>query len=761
MCLAKRSHPRQEQAIARILHFLSLFALCLCIPFPAFADGPWSGYWVTTWRDGGARMLLDQQGDRVTGTYPLYGGRVEGIVRDRRLEGRWSEGDQGGSFVFVLDRSGASFNGRFDSGEWWTGARGADPISLPDFDRHSPREVFRRFIIDCNIARAGHPDAWGNALLNVDFGSIDRTTTPLPEKLRQIQTLFAVIDLTTFRIWSIPDKATGNTLKVRLEQSGTEASLTLTMVGDAAGSWRIGMPSDDELAADRHALLAAHGGTPYAANAFTHLQNPRDTMRSFLEGMADWQGAGRTLALSTLDLSAIPAVLRDQQGGLIAQYLRRVLNQVGLVGLQSIPDADAGQPPYIHFSHPDGQIVIARSGSEVGAPWKFTPATIAGVDDLYRALEGLPPPIATPPGIIPYSPFFALRDSVRAHAPALLGRVGPVEYWQIIGFLGAACGAVLFGKVVAWLIRLVAIRLSGGPDQLPRLFTWAIAVTFGLIFMGNFPTLLGVPEQIRRTVFPIIGTVFIFAASFAVWHLLGAVGLALQRLSDRTASATDDILANLLLAGARLGIVITALLGIAYFLSIPTSGILAGLGIGGLAFAFASRETLSNVFGAGILVADRPFRRGDWITAGDIDGSVEHVGIRSTRLRSAQDSILVVPNGRLADSTINNLGTRRHRLFKAQLLVTSGGTPNRLNQFADEVRQRISADPAFVATRTDVGLSGINDVGIQIELVTYLDVSTASAERAAKHALLVDIVKLAEACGVTLGAGMLDIKPDC
>jgi hypothetical protein len=66
---------------------------------------------------------------RVTGTYPLYGGRIEGTVRVQRLEGTWSEGEHSGRFLFVLGRSGNSFNRRFDTGEWWTGARGCSDRS--------------------------------------------------------------------------------------------------------------------------------------------------------------------------------------------------------------------------------------------------------------------------------------------------------------------------------------------------------------------------------------------------------------------------------------------------------------------------------------------------------------------------------------------------------------------------------------------------------------------------------------------------------
>jgi small-conductance mechanosensitive channel len=535
--------------------------------------------------------------------------------------------------------------------------------------------------------------------------------------------------------------------------------MTLTMTRDDKGDWRIRMPSEAELDADRRALLAGRGGRMPAADAYRRLQNPRDTMRAFLEGMTDWNGPGRALALSTLDLSGIPEVLRDPQGALAAQYLRRVLNRIGLVGLQSIPDDGAERSPYVHFSHPAGRIVIAPSGSARDAPWKFTAETVADIATLYRAIDGLPPPLATPPGLIPDSPFFVLRGFVKAHAPGLLGGIGPAEYWQLIGGALLLTGSALIGVLAAWFIRYGVDRLAGKDDRQPRIFFWALATAIAMVLVTRFAADLGAPEEARQYTYPLAGIVLTVALAVVAWHLLKVAGGLLQRAADRTVAATDDILFTLLLAAGRLGIVVAVFLGAAYFLSIPTSGIIAGLGIGGLAFAFASRETLSNVFGAGILVADRPFRRGDWITSGDIEGSVEHVGIRSTRVRTAQDSLVVVPNGKLSDSTINNLGTRRHRLVKLPLLVTAGGTPASLDAFTAAVRQRIVGDAAFVAGRTDVGVSGITDAAVQVDVTTYLDVATTTAERAARHTLLMDIMRIAGDFGLRLGQGVQTEAP--
>lgn len=732
---------------------LVILAILISACLPAAAEGPWSGFWTTSWRDDGGHLRLDQQGERVTGSYPLYAGRIEATAHGRHLEGQWFEGNRSGRFIFVLDRDGNSFAGRYDDGEWWTGARSGPPTETAGFSLASPREAFQQFIVHGNLARIGRPDAWGAAMLAVDFGPA-MPAASRTEQLRLVQELFALIDLTTFRMAALPDEATAEAVQIPLEQSGSEARFVLTMLRDGAGQWRIRMPDAPELSAARAALLAARGGRPPAADAYRRMLNPRDTMRVFLEGMADWGGAGRAMALSALDLSALPEVLREAEGMMAAHYLRRALNQIGLVGLQSIPNDGTDRTPYVHFSHPAGRIVIAPSGVEAETPWKLTPQTVLGAARIFGAVEGLPPPLAVPPGFIPDAPYFLLRDAVRVHAPALLHRLGSTEYWQILGGVLVLLCAALIGILVAWAVRRGVIWLIGDEPEQRGAFSRALAIMIGLIFANAFPSALGMPEEIRRFTYPFFGLIFTLSSAIVVWRLFGVLGIVLQRMSDRTATATDDILFTLLLATARLGVVIAAFLGIAHFLSIPTSGILAGLGIGGLAFAFASRETLSNVFGAGILVADRPFKRGDWIKNGEVEGSVEHVGIRSTRVRTAQDSLVVVPNGKLSDSTINNLGTRRHRQVKTQLLVTAGGTPDSLAAFTSAVRERILQDESFVAERTDVGVSGIQEGGIEVEISSYLNVTTIRAELAARHLLLLDVVRLAESCGLILGPGM-------
>jgi len=211
--------------------------------------------------------------------------------------------------------------------------------------------------------------------------------------------------------------------------------------------------------------------------------------------------------------------------------------------------------------------------------------------------------------------------------------------------------------------------------------------------------------------------------------------------AEATTGTLDEIVVSLVMGACKLVLLAGGLLFIAQALSLPYESVVAGLGIGGLAVAFASRETLSNVFGAGILVADRPFRRGDWIEAGDARGTVEHVGIRSTRIRTGDDSLLIVPNGKLADAAVNNLGTRRHRVIKAKLLVMHPVAPNALTAFMDGLLAFTAEVPHVRPGSAAAGLTSIESDGV--ELSCLLDVRTLDNERTDRTVLMLGVRRAA------------------
>lgn len=726
---------------------LAAIALLLAAATARADDGGWAGLWETHWPGGTAHLELTQSGDKVTGRYPLLGGRIEGTVSGRTLTGTWTEGGQSGVLTFRLAPDRQSFLGRFNDGEWWSGGRVARLPAGTRIDQSTPRAVLATFVIAGNRWRAGAPDEIGRAAAVLDLGAAGHGMVPL-QKLEQALALFDLVDLTTLHLWTIVEHTTQADLTLALRQSGTEAVLPLQLHHDDAGKWWIVMPDAPTLEAGRTALLARYGGHMPPRQAFLRLRTARDTMRSFLDAFAHWDAGGRAQALATLNLSELPETTREEEGELAALYLKHVLDRVNLVVAQEIPDDPANHDPYVHFTHPNGRITIAPVGDAADAPWKFTPETVAEADNLYAAVGSMP---LAGTGMLrtPSTLFFDARHIMVLYAPWSLHRIGPLEQWQAGSAVVLLLAAFILAYLLAWpLLLLCAALLDERGHDISRLIAWPLRVALAFLAWRFVVPALGLPHAVRWFTDPASAVFLALGTAWTGWYLVEAFG---HRVSQRGGTGGfDDVSVSLAVGALRIAVVACAIAYIADALGVPYSGIIAGLGISGLAVAFASKETLSNVFGAGILMIDRPFRRGDIIVAGDTRGTVEHVGIRSTRIRTAEDSVIVVPNGKLSDATINNLGTRRRRLVQMTLVMPYSVSADQLDRFKTGMEELLTGSATVVGSSVQVGARKLVIEGIELEATFYLDVATNPAESETRHALVLEILRLADRLGIAL-----------
>lgn len=131
----------------------------------------------------------------------------------------------------------------------------------------------------------------------------------------------------------------------------------------------------------------------------------------------------------------------------------------------------------------------------------------------------------------------------------------------------------------------------------------------------------------------------------------------------------DKLLIPFMTKVMRLIIFLLAVAMIASVWGLDVGGFVAGLGIGGLAFALAAKDTLANMFGGAVLITEKPFTIGDWIIVGDVEGTVEDINFRSTKIRRFNKSIVTVPNSRVADSNIINFSKRDIRRISYELKI--------------------------------------------------------------------------------------------
>lgn len=212
----------------------------------------------------------------------------------------------------------------------------------------------------------------------------------------------------------------------------------------------------------------------------------------------------------------------------------------------------------------------------------------------------------------------------------------------------------------------------------------------------------------------------------------------------------DEILASLASGALKVTIAVATVMALADAVGLPYEGVIAGLGVGGIALAFAARDTVSNMLGGAILMSDRPFRRGDLIDTGNGEwAKVETVGLRSTRLRTLDDAVVIVPNAQLTDKSIVNWGRRRRRRVKLTIGLTYDTPREKLDRFVEELRQVYKAQPRADVSEGYAGLKEFGSSSIDIELIAYFRVLSYEAQVEAPHLLVGDIVDLARRLGVS------------
>ena len=145
-----------------------------------------------------------------------------------------------------------------------------------------------------------------------------------------------------------------------------------------------------------------------------------------------------------------------------------------------------------------------------------------------------------------------------------------------------------------------------------------------------------------------------------------------------------------------------------------------------------------------MIFVDKPFRIGDWITCGDIDGTVEEIGFRSTRVRTFRDSLIYVPNARMADSMIDNHGRRIYRRYYAKLCVSYETPPGNIETFVSGLREILQAHPLSRKDVHEIHLHEFARWGIVVMFYVFVKVPSWSEELRVRHELNINILRLAK-----------------
>ncbi len=465
-------------------------------------------------------------------------------------------------------------------------------------------------------------------------------------------------------------------------------------------------------------------------------------------------------AAKCLDLTEIPDPARQIVGRQLAFKLKEVLDRAIFIIFQDVPDFSVGLPLEA-LVHKDGQITAERQveGPRKGQ-WLFNRATVRSVDRLYNTFETEPivPELAfagRPAG----GPSFRLEPGLwlRQRLPGWLKyRIEltdqlSIAVYQLLGGIAFLLLALpvsrlvagLFAKLVHALLRWRGVDVDD--EQVVawvRPFGWLAAVW--LLIDGV--TLISLRMEPAGACLAFLVPAFWLVLALCAYQSINPIlklvaGPAVTQRGATSIAAMGFPVISLVL---KILVAVCGLAAVLRLFGFDVGTVLAGLGIGGLAVALAAQDTLKNFFGSLMLIADRTFRVGDLVKIGANDGVVESVGLRSTRIRAPDDSLLTIPNSDLTTLHVTNFGARRYRRFRTQLNIAYGTSPDALIKFREGILEQIRNHPNVHQEKYEVCVNDLGSSGIQLLIQVFFEVPDGHAELLARDSLILDVLRLAE-----------------
>jgi MscS family membrane protein len=250
-------------------------------------------------------------------------------------------------------------------------------------------------------------------------------------------------------------------------------------------------------------------------------------------------------------------------------------------------------------------------------------------------------------------------------------------------------------------------------------------------------------------------TVAVFVIVGFFWILWRIIRWFLQRVRNRALARGHSGTGSLMLLGERIikaVVVIMALFLILSVLGFNMSTALAGVGIGTLAVGFGAQQTIANLFGGVSVLGDEVIRVGDVCKFGDRTGTVEDIGLRSTRVRTEERTLLAIPNGTVATINVENLSRRDKILFKTVIGLHTDTSPDHLRHVLSEISRVISSHPKIETSTVRVRLTELTSSSLNVELLCYVLTRDFNEFAEVREDLLLRIMKFVEDSGTNLAS---------
>lgn len=256
----------------------------------------------------------------------------------------------------------------------------------------------------------------------------------------------------------------------------------------------------------------------------------------------------------------------------------------------------------------------------------------------------------------------------------------------------------------------------------------------------------------------LIRTLFILALLMALYRFLDTLAPSSNRLFRFTGLTITERLLPFIRTSTKLIFLAMTLVIIVQEWGYDVSGLVAGLGIGGLAISLAAQDTIANLFGFTTIVSDQPFMVGDFIKTPDVEGLVEHVGVRSTRVRQPDQAYVTVPNSKLASSAILNWSRLHKRWIDMKLYINYGAKHDQVEALLQQVRELLASREKIEPGTVVVRLINFAENGLEILVRGYVMTADWGEATAEKEFINLEILRILESLNLHLASRSIIIE---
>lgn len=421
-------------------------------------------------------------------------------------------------------------------------------------------------------------------------------------------------------------------------------------------------------------------------------------------------------ALHYLDLANIPPEERTEQGVRLAQQLEEVLNgdaQFDVATLSRDPQGDGNDSlaanrerlTTLRLSGKTVDLELERTELRQGIPiWRVAADSVASIPELAAGTSQSP---------------------LERHLPAPLVNYKLIDtaIWRWIALLLLA---IAIGSFSRWLSRLLLLfltpllkRLATNRREAASSLLGPLQVLLCAAVFGGSVQWVDPSAVVRLYLGRAVALLFVVGLAWLAARILDFGLLHLRTVIDGTHYTMSRSVLPLVSRILKILILALGIVGVLSSWGYSATTLLAGLGIGGIAVALAAQKTIENLFGSFAVVSDRPVFVGDFCKFGDSVGTVEDIGLRSTRIRTLDRTLVTVPNGQFSSMTLENFSRRDKTLLHFKLNLRRDTSPGQVRQVLQAI-QRILTDPGIEAGPVPGRFIGVGQYSLDIEVFAYV-----------------------------------------